>query len=141
MTETQIAEIVGKILAPREAAYVTYVADATKFSIFHLQNFKETLDVNALVQHPRIGELGVKGVYELVHKDKIDAMTAATAKAAEEAIRADERQKIATSAPVDMPYPIGEGSPLDVLTMDPATRPKGDPAAAARMYDQLVSGR
>lgn len=141
MTAAQIEELVGKILAPREAGYVQYVADATRFASFHLQNFKEPLDVAALVRHPQIGELGVKGVYELVHKDKIDAMTTAKAAADREALKQELRREIAGETPVDMPYPLGEGSPLDVLSMDPKQRPTGDPAAAARMYDQLVGGR
>lgn len=142
VTKEEIAKIVGDIIAPREGAYVQYVSDAVQFADFHRQNFKETLNVNELVQHPKIGELGVRGVYELVHKEKLEKMRTDAVTAREEEIRADERRKIASTAPVDMPYPMGgEGSPLDVLTMDPATRPKGDPAAAARMYDQLVSGR
>jgi hypothetical protein len=141
MTKEDVAKLVGEVLAPREAGYIAYVADAVRFSTFHQQHFKEILDVNTLVRHPQIGELGVKGVYELLHKDKLDKMNLDAEKAKEEAIRADERAKIRTEAPVDMPYPLGDGSPLDVLTMDPAQRPKGDPAAAARMYDQLVSGR
>lgn len=142
MTKDEIAKIVAEVIAPREGAYVQYVADAYRFGDFHRQNFKETLNINELVQHPKIGELGVQGVYELVHKEKLEKMRTDAVAAREAEIRADERSKIAAGAAVDMPYPMGgEGSPLDALTMDPATRPKGDPAAAARMYDQLVSGR
>jgi len=142
MTKEDVAKIVAETLAPREGAYVQYVSDAVQFADFHRQNFKETLNVNDLVRHPQIGELGVRGVYELVHKDKLEKMRADAVTAREEEIRADERRKIASTGPVDMPYPMGgEGSPLDALSLDPAARPKGDPAAAARMYDQLVSGR
>lgn len=138
MTKEEIQRTVLDALGQREAGYIQYVADATRFAAFHLQNFKEPLDVLSLVRHEKIGELGIRGVYELVHKDKLDKMTADAAKAAEDAIRADERSKMTRESPVDMPYPIGEGSPLDVLTMDAATRPKGDPATAAKMYDDLV---
>lgn len=141
MTKQEVATLVGEILAPREAGYVQYVADAARFSTFHLQHFKETLDVAALVRHPQIGELGIKGVYELVHKDKIDAMNTAKVAADRESLKNELRKELVSEMPADIPYPIGEGSPLDVLSLDPAARPKGDPAAAARMYDQLVSGR
>lgn len=139
MTKAEIEKMVGDYLAPREAGYVQYVADAARFSTFHLQHFKEPLDVTALVRHPQIGELGFQRVYELVHKDKIDAMNAAKVAADRDALKEELRKELLTERPVDMPYPVGDGSPLDALNLDPAKRPTGDPAAAARMYDSLVS--
>lgn len=139
VTKEDIAKVVEDLILPREAGYVTYVADATRLAVTHLQQFKETLDVAGIVKHPKIAELGFEGVYNLVHKEKLDKLAVEREKAREDAIRADERAKIAAAAPVDMPYPIGEGSPLDALALDPAKRPTGDPAAAAREYERLVA--
>lgn len=141
MTKDEIEKTVHAALAQREGGYIQYVADASKFSAFHLQNFKEVLDVAELVKHPKIGELGVAGVYELTHKEKLDKIRADAAEAEREKYRAEGRQQALTQQPVDMPYPLGEGSPLDVLTMDPTKRPTGDPVTATRMYEQLVAGR
>jgi len=138
MTKEEVQATVLEALGQREAGYIKYVADATRFAAFHLQNFKEPLDVLSLVRHEKIGELGVEGVYALVHKEKLDKLRTDAAAAERENLKNELRKELQTETPVDMPYPIGEGSPLDVLTMDQATRPKGDPATAARMYDDLV---
>lgn len=140
MTRDDIANVVSEIVAPREGAFVQYVADATNFSAFHLKNFNETLDVAAIVKHPDIGKIGFRGVYEQLHKEKLDQMHAAADKAKEDAIRADERAKVLAGAhTTELPYPVGEGSPLDALNLEPGKRPTGDPVAATRMYEQLVA--
>ena len=139
MTKEQIEQTVVNTLQAREPAFIQYVADATKFASFHLQQFHETLDVLSLVRHPKIGEIGLAGVYELVHKDKLDDMKAKAAAADREKLKEEVRKEILASQPVNMPYPItSEGSPLDALALDADKRPKGDPVAATRMYEQLV---
>lgn len=138
VTKENLAKTIGEFVAPREAAFVQYVADATNFSTFHLKHFNEPLDVATIVRHPDIGTLGFRGVYETLHKEKLDKMQA-DAKAAERlAIKDEVRKELIGERPVDMPYPIAEGSPLDALTLAADKRPSGDPAAAARMYEQLV---
>lgn len=139
MTKEDIEKTVGAVLAQREGGYIQYVADATRFASFHLQNFNEVLDVGLLVKHPKIGELGVQGVYELLNKERLDEMKTKAAAADREKLKQELRREILTEQPVDMPYPInGEGSPLDVLSLDADKRPKGDPVTATRMYEQLV---
>lgn len=139
VTKENLAKTIGEFVAPREAAFVQYVADATNFSTFHLKHFNEPLDVATIVRHPEIGNLGFRGVYEQLHKEKLDKMQS-DAKAAERAAIKDEvRKELIGERPVDMPYPIAEGSPLDALALATDKRPSGDPAAAARMYEQLVS--
>lgn len=139
VTKEEIAKVVEDLILPREAGYVSYVADATRLAVTHLQQFKETLDVASIVRHPKIGELGFEGVYNLVHKEKLDKWKADAVAADREKLKQELRAELAREAPVDMPYPIGEGSPLDALTLDPAKRPTGDPAAAAREYERLVA--
>lgn len=138
MTKDEVVKTVGEVLRPLEGGVLQYVGDATNFSAFHLKHFNEPLDVHQITRHEKIGELGFRGVYELLHKEKLDKMTA-DAKAAERAALKEElRKEIIGERPTEMPYPVGEGSPLDALSLDPAARPKGDPVAAARMYEGLV---
>lgn len=140
MTREQLSKTISDFVAPREAAFVQYVADATNFSAFHLKHFHEALDVAAIVSHPEIGQRGFRGVYELLNKEKLDKLQA-DAKAAERAALKDEvRKEILGEQRPDMPYPIADGSPLDALALTADKRPSGDPAAAARLYEQLVAG-
>lgn len=141
MTAEELNKTLNDFVAPREAAVVQYVADATNFSAFHLKHFNETLDVGEIVKHPDIGKIGFKGVYEQLHKAKLDDMQAKAKEAERAALKDELRKELLGEKPVDMPYPIGEGSPLDVLALDPAKRPTGDPVAAARMYESLVAVR
>lgn len=140
VTPEEISDAIGKVLAQREPAYVKYVADVSRIGAQHQLQFKEVLDVDALIRHPKIGELGFEGVYREVHAEKLQKLEADRKVAEREQIRAEERAKILAEAPVDMPYPIAsEGSPLDVLSLDPTKRPAGDPASAAREYERLVA--
>ena len=144
VTAEQIAEITEKILATREPAYVTYVAEATELGASHLQNFRTPLNVIELIQHPQVRDLGLKGVYELVHKDALTKLRADTDAAARTKLEQEIREKVTQElrdqqAGTVLPYPIGEGSPLDFLGLPTDQRPKGDPAAAARAYETLVA--
>lgn len=139
VTKEEVAKLIQDIVAPREAGYVAYVADATRFASFHQLQFKEPLDVSAIVRNPKIGELGFEGVYREMHKEKLDKYAADQVAADRAKLKDELRRELVSESPVDMPYPLGEGSPLDVLSMDPAQRPKGDPATAARMYEQAVA--
>lgn len=137
--KAELANTISEFVQPREAAFVQYVADATNFSAFHLKNFNEALDVGAIVRHPDIGKIGFAGVYQQLNKEKLDKMQADAKLAERNAIKDEVRKELIGERPVDMPYPIAEGSPLDVLAMDADKRPKGDPVAATRMYEQLVA--
>lgn len=139
MTKEEIAKHVADFVAPREGAFVDYVAKATNYSAFHLKNFNEPLDVDAIVRHPDIAKLGFQGVYEHLHQDKLADMKQKAKVAEREALKDELRKELQQQTPVDMPYPLGEGSPLDALLMDTDKRPKGDPVAAARMYESLVN--
>lgn len=139
VTKESLGKTISEFVAPREAAFVQYVADATNFSTFHLKHFNEPLDVSAIVRHPEIGNLGFRGVYEQLHKEKLDKMQSDAKLAERAAIKDEVRKELIGERPVDMPYPIAEGSPLDALAVPADKRPSGDPAAAARMYEQLVA--
>ena len=103
------------------SAFLGYDQDKNDLIRTHFAAFGTIPDFNQLMQHPKIRELGLKGVYQIVHKDQLDAHVKAEERKREDAIRADERGKIMAQQ-VSMPYPLaGEppiegGSPLDVLT-------------------------
>lgn len=140
LTKDDVIKIQREHNAPLESAFIEYVADATNYGTFHLKNFNETLDVKAIVKHPEIGNLGFRGVYELLHKEKLAEMQQKAKDTERAALKDELRKELIADRPVDMPYPIGEGSPLDALALTADKRPSGDPAAAARMYEQLVAG-
>lgn len=105
-------------LTGERAAFLGFQRDQNQITREHFSKFSEIIDLEPLLKHPQIAHVGLLGVYELVHKDRLDAhQKAATAKA-EELIRLDERQKVQASM-ATMPYPSvtgsGSGSPLDGL--------------------------
>jgi hypothetical protein len=109
----------------------------------HLDTFGSlaTFDVRALLTHPKIREVGLIGVYDLVHKDALTAKATEKAAAAEATIRKDERAKtLAEQAqmPYVSPSGVASGSPLDAL------KPSGTNAlvdAATVEYTRLQTQR
>jgi len=104
----------------REIYVAGYVADVAALTMQHFQNFGETLDTTTLLQHPKLGELGIRGAYADVHKAKIEAKAAADAAKARETLKADLRRELEAEAAARggaPPYPVGDGggSPLDHL--------------------------
>lgn len=107
-------------LTGERAAFLGFSRDQNLITREHFAKFNEIVDLEPLMRHPQIATAGLLGVYELVHKERLEAHTAAAAKKAEDAIRLDERQKTQASM-AQMPYPAvtgsGSGSPLDALTV------------------------
>lgn len=105
-------------IAAERAAFLGFQRDENALLREHFSRFQEVLDLEPLLQHPQIRELGLKGAYQLVHKDRLAQHATAAAAAVEEKIRADERAKVLASQ-ASMPYPsptgVGSGSPLDAL--------------------------
>lgn len=128
-------------MAAERAAYLGYDRDKSQITREHYNRFKEIVDIDPLLHHPKIREVGLLGVYELVHKDRLEKYEADRKAEAEAKIRADERQKTLAEQ-ASMPYPtptgIGSGSPLDALK--PAgTQPVVDAAVAE--YNRLQQER
>ena len=101
------------------ASFLGYSRDQQSITRDHFDKFKEIVDLDPLLKHPRIAEVGLLGVYELVHKERLEKHKTDAARTAEETIRADERRKV-LEGQAQMPYPpptgAGSGSPLDALT-------------------------
>lgn len=134
------AQLNDRFVTERQA-FLGYDRDRGQILRQHFTKFNEIVDLEPLLLHPKVGEIGLLGVYGLVHKDRLEAFETDRVKKAEDAIRLDERQKVqATMA--SMPYPsvtgAGSGSPLDALAVG-----KGDSVAeaAAAHYNRLQSER
>jgi hypothetical protein len=112
-------EVFAEKMQGERAAFLGFSRDQNLLTRQHYAKFSEIVDLEPLLRHPKIAEVGLVGVYELVHKDRLDKWKTDTDKAAEDRIRADERQKVLESQ-AQMPYPpptgAGSGSPLDALT-------------------------
>lgn len=112
------AEQLTETLQAERAGYLGYERDRSKITREHFAKFNEIVDVEPLLTHPRIAELGLIGVYQLIHKDRLEKYDTDKRAADEERIRADERTKVLAQQ-AQMPYPTptgaGSGSPLDAL--------------------------
>ena len=128
-------------IAQERAGVLGFTRDTNQLMRDHFSKFQEIVDIDPLLQHPKIRELGLIGVYEQVHKDRLDKWKADATAAAEEKIRADERQKVQASM-ASMPYPsptgAGSGSPLDALTVG---KPDSLTDAAVAHYNRLQAER
>lgn len=119
-----------------------YDSDKSDLTTRHFNAFKELLDVGPLLRHPKIRDIGLRGVYDEVYKEKLAAHATAVDKAKEDAIRADERAKTLASAqamPYVSPTGVSSGSPLDALKPADAAGPLVDQAVTE--YNRLQTAR
>ena len=137
VTEEQFNERIGT----ERAGFLGFSRDQNLITREHYTKFGEIVDLEPLIQHPQVGKLGLIGVYELVHKDRLDKWKTDAEKTREETIRADERRKTLESQ-ASMPYPTptgaGSGSPLDALAVG---KPDGLADQAAAHYARLQAER
>jgi hypothetical protein len=143
LTREDVANEFGR----REAFYAAFTADAVRLSQQHFANFGEVLDINQLLNHPRLAELRMDGAYQDVFKDKISTrnadIQAKERKKLEDEIRAQVLTELGQQPHTgSLPYVVGgEGSPLDHLTPNGEAAKPFDPNAVAAMYHQLVSSK
>lgn len=133
-----------KAITEREVGVANFIAAVTPLAVKHYQTFGEVLDVQALLADPKVREIGILGVYEAKHADRL----AEKAKAAEDARintivterLAEERKKLG-----DPRFPTSratEESPLAALSRAQAEKngtAGADPADLADMYTDLVA--
>ena len=133
------AEALDERMANTTSAFLGFQRDQNEITREHFARFNEIVDLGPLFTHSRIGEVGLKGVYELVHKERLEKHAADARKAAEDKIRADERAKVLAQQ-AEMPYPVptgaGSGSPLDALTQKDNVVD-----AASAHYQRLIQER
>jgi len=132
VTREQYAKDIDQL----ERGAVGFMDDLTDLKLQHYRDFNEVLDTRALLADARIQKLGLKGVYGEVYREKLTAKSAAATKAAEDAIRLDERTKVLKEANgTQIPYAIrgNEPSTLDGLEAAP-TKP-----VVGKSADELAS--
>lgn len=143
LTREDVANEFGR----RESFYAAFTADAVRLSQQHFAHFGEVLDINQLLNHPRLAELRMDGAYQDVFKDKIATRNAAIQAKERKALEDDIRAKVLSELGQQphagsLPYVVGgEGSPLDHLTPNGEAPKVFDPNAVAAAYHQLVSSR
>lgn len=137
LTEEQYNERIADV----QAGFLGYQRDQNLITREHFTRFGEIVDVEPLLRHPQIGQVGLIGVYELVHKDRLDKWKTDTAESERKKI-SDEAVRKYQESQASMPYPsptgAGSGSPLDALTVN-----KQDSVvdAATVEYNRLVNER
>ena len=135
-TKPEPKYLTAEDLAQTERGAVAFIAEANRLTMQHFQQFGEILDINALLGDKRVQQIGLVGVYAEKFKPQLDAKAAERAAAAEEKIRADERQKIATaSASQHHPYPVRGNEPS---TLDRFERP-ADQAPKVASVDDMAA--
>jgi hypothetical protein len=141
-----VRQTINQELGRREVYFAAFTAEAVRLAQDHMRMFGETLDINTLLQHPRLGELRLDGAYAEVFKDKLAAHKAAADAKAREALEAEIRGKVLAEirqqpASGGLPYVLGESSTLDGLTPTGETAKPFDPNAALAMYEGLVGAK
>lgn len=127
-------------IATERASFLGFQRDQNLLTRQHFTNFGEILDLEPLLRHPQIAQVGLVGAYELVHKERLDKHKA-DAQAAHDKKIADKAVQDYQQANAQMPYPsvtgAGSGSPLDALTA------KQNPVvdAAVEHYNRLQGER
>lgn len=99
---------------------VSFVTELFQLQADHARMFPgDTFDPAVLLSHPHVKEVGLRGAYTDVFKEKLTAKATADAAAKEAQIRQDERQKVlaevGTTKVMPFPIPGGDTSPLAVL--------------------------
>lgn len=141
LTEEAYTEKIGQ----ERAAFLGFSRDQNLITREHYQKFGEIVDLEPLLRHQQIGQVGLLGVYELVHKDRLEKHKA-DAQAAHDKKIADAAVQQFRESQATMPYPTptgaGSGSPLDALTVG-VKSPLVDAATAeyTRLQAERAAGR
>lgn len=129
LTEEQFNErMTGERLA-----FLGFTADANEIQREHFGKFNEIIDIRPLLVHPQIKDLGLKGVYGLVHKERLDKHATDTQKAHDDKLR-EEGAAAARAAMAQMPYPSPTGAGSDTSPLSGLTGSKPD-----ALVDQAVA--
>lgn len=128
-------------MAGERAAFLGFSRDQNVITREHFQRFGEIVDLEPLLRHAQIAQVGLMGVYELVHKDRLDKwkteqQTKHDKEIGDAAVR--KFQESQAQLPYPTPTGVGSGSPLDALEAK-SSQPVVDAAVAE--YNRLVAAR
>jgi hypothetical protein len=133
-------EVFNERMQGTTAGFLGFQRDQNKITREHFAKFGEVVELEPLLTHPRIAEVGLLGVYDLVHADRLKAHQEAAVKKHDDAVAAEAVRKF-QEAHAQMPYPApngsGSGSPLDAL----ASNKDQLVDEAAAHYQRLVAAR
>jgi|SRR5688572_13055417 len=114
LTEEQLEQRISQ----ERAGFLGFQRDQNLLMRQHFTLFGEVLDIEPLLTHKQVGELGLQGVYQLVNKERLDKART-EAQAAHDKKVADEAVAAYATKQAQMPYMpptgVGSGSPLDAL--------------------------
>lgn len=137
LTEEQFNER----MAGERAAFLGFSRDQNQLMREHHTRFGEILDIEPLLRHAQIAQVGLMGVYGLVHKERLDKWQA-DQQAKHDKEVADKAVQAFRESQHQMPYPtptgVGSGSPLDALETK-GVQPVVD--AAVSHYNRLQAER
>lgn len=116
-------EQVQALLQQQTAGVLGFANEQGEIFQRHLETFGTLPNLNKLLTHPQLPQLQLKGVYELVYKDQLEAKAAELQKQRDDKLRAEGAAE-ALSKHQSLPYPVGtdgfgpgtDTSPLSVLT-------------------------
>jgi hypothetical protein len=130
-------EALTKTLEATERGALQFIIESNKLAQQHFKDFGEPLDLAPLVQHKQVQQLGLDGVYRLVHAEQIATRATAAADAAREAIRKEEREKLqAEMARAQTPYPVRGNEPS---TLDAIEAARAGTAPTIRTIDDMAN--
>lgn len=132
-------------IAQERAAFLGFQRDQNQITGEHFAKFGEIVPLEPLLRHPQIANVGLLGVYELVHKERLDKWKTDQQTAHDKKI-ADAAVQTYRESQAQMPYPtptgVGSGSPLDALETK-GSQPVVDAAVAEynRIQHERAAGR
>jgi hypothetical protein len=105
------------ILNQRELSYAQVTAQMTTLASRHLHEFGEVLDVSTLINDPKVGQLGLEGVYREKFAPRYAEKAAKVQSAAiETEVQKRLGEERAKSA--QFPFPTGPRDPMDVSPLE-----------------------
>lgn len=133
-SKADVTKLLTDTIAETERGAVGFITELSGLSMTHFKEFGEVLDTNALLADKRVQQLGLRGVYNDLHKDQLAAKATAAQTARDDKIRQEARTALLTEqAASHRPYPItgNEASTLDGI--EPGKTP-----TEAKSVDQLA---
>ena len=111
-------EVFNERMQGTTAGFLGFQRDQNKITREHFAKFGEVVELEPLLTHPRIAEVGLLGVYDLVHADRLKAHQEAAVKKHDDAVAAEAVRKF-QEAHAQMPYPAPNGFRLRLATRCP----------------------
>lgn len=142
LSKQEVEQLVNAAVTKREIPFAAFATDIAALVAEHTRDFPgEVLDGMALLNHPDVATIGIRGAYRAVHAEKLKALVDGRAAADRAKLEAEIRKKVTEELAAATPIPgviAGEDtSPLAALGGDPK---QFSVEAAAAHFRQLRAG-